>query len=125
MRVQCLEGTQSAVAETEEVVSHDCGTYLQKLHTLMIAYALAGVTPLPGVGHLTKNSSGCQFYGVCRGTPRRAVAILLQGTEVSAPAACRQALGVAPASGQRSVGSQIPGEHPAAGSSSQGVDGNT
>ena len=37
-----------------EVVSHDCDTYLQKLHTPLIAYALAGVAPLPGVGDPTK-----------------------------------------------------------------------
>ena len=35
-------------------MSHDCDTYLQKLHTLMIAYALAGVAPFFGVGDPTK-----------------------------------------------------------------------
>ena len=42
------EGLFTDAAETEEVVSHDCDTYLQKLHTLMIVYALAGVAPLLG-----------------------------------------------------------------------------
>ena len=48
------EGLFTEEAETVEVVSHDCDTYLQKLHTLMIAYALAGVAPLPGVGDPAK-----------------------------------------------------------------------
>ena len=34
--------------ETDEVVSKDTDTYLDKLHTLMIAYAMAGVHPVPG-----------------------------------------------------------------------------
>ena len=36
------EGLFTDKAETEEGVSHDCDTDFQKLHTLMIAYALAG-----------------------------------------------------------------------------------
>ena len=87
-------------AEKEEVVSHDCDTYLQKLHTLMIAYALAGVAPLPGVGSLG------QLHGICGGASGRTLAVLLSGTEVSTPAACGQAL---------AVGDQIPGEHPVVG----------
>ena len=51
------EGLFTEKAETEEVVSHDCDTYLQKLHMR-------------------------QFYGACGGNFGRAVAILLQGTEV-------------------------------------------
>ena len=34
--------------ETDEVVSKDTDTYLDKLRTLMIAYAMAGVHPVPG-----------------------------------------------------------------------------
>ena len=49
---------------TEEVEAEDTGvhdetdenTYLDKLHTLLLAYAMAGVEPLPGVG-LTKEST--------------------------------------------------------------------
>ena len=36
------------------MVSQDGDTYLKKLHILMMAYALAGVAPLPGVGDPTK-----------------------------------------------------------------------
>ena len=34
--------------ETDEVVSKNTDTYLDKLHTLMIAYPVAGVHPVPG-----------------------------------------------------------------------------
>ena len=62
-----FEGLFTEEAETEEAVSHDCDTYLQKLHTPMIAYALAGVAPLPGVGDPTKEfilgANSTEFVG--------------------------------------------------------------
>ena len=67
-------------AKTEEVVSHDCDTYLRKLHTLMIAYALAGVA---GVTEIRKAFVlGANSAGFVK-------AALPEG---SAPSASRQAL---------------------------------
>ena len=44
-------------AETEELVSKDAETYLHKLYTLMLAYALAGAGPLTGVADPSKEKT--------------------------------------------------------------------
>ena len=53
--------------ETEDMGVHDENTYLDKLHTLLLAYAMAGVEALPGVD-LTKESTlgaaSVEFVGV-------------------------------------------------------------
>ncbi|CAE7438652.1 unnamed protein product [Symbiodinium necroappetens] len=41
--------TEEIETETEESISKDVETYLDKLYTLLLAYAMAGVHPLPGV----------------------------------------------------------------------------
>ena len=42
------EGLYTDEVEDEEPSSHDADAYLDKLHTLLIAYAIAGASPLPG-----------------------------------------------------------------------------
>ena len=44
-------------AETEELVSKDAETYLDKLYTLMLAYALTGAGPLTGVADPSKEKT--------------------------------------------------------------------
>jgi len=42
------DGLYTDEVEDEEPSSHDADAYLDKLHTLLIAYAIAGASPLPG-----------------------------------------------------------------------------
>ena len=51
------DGLFTEKAETEESYTADCDTYLNKLHTLLIAYSLAGCQPLPGVADATKEQT--------------------------------------------------------------------
>ena len=51
------DGLFTEEAETEESYTADCDTYLNKLHTLLIAYSLAGCQPIPGVADATKEQT--------------------------------------------------------------------
>ena len=51
------DGLFTEEAETEESYTADCDTYLNKLHTLLIAYSLAGCQPMPGVADATKEQT--------------------------------------------------------------------
>ena len=51
------DGLFTEEAETEESYTADCDTYLNKLHTLLIAYLLAGCQPLSGVADATKEQT--------------------------------------------------------------------
>ena len=51
------DGLFTEEAETEESYAADCDTYLNKLHTLLIAYSLAGCQPMPGVADATKEQT--------------------------------------------------------------------
>ena len=51
------DGLFTEEAETEESYTADCDTYLNKLHTLLIAYSLAGCQPVPGVADATKEQT--------------------------------------------------------------------
>ena len=42
------EGLYTDEVDDEEPATHDVDTYLDRLHTLMLAYAIAGAAPLPG-----------------------------------------------------------------------------
>ena len=66
--------------ETEGSISKDVETYLDKLYTLLLAYAMAGVHPLPGVD-LSKEAEEL-FSGICGGPPRCRHGVLLSGQEM-------------------------------------------
>ena len=51
------DGLFTEEAETEESYTADCDTYLNKLHTLLIAYSLAGCQPIPGVADAAKEQT--------------------------------------------------------------------
>lgn len=54
-------------AETEEAISKDADTYLDKLYTLLLAYSMAGVHPLPGTDpakEVALSASSVEFVGV-------------------------------------------------------------
>ena len=51
------DGLFTEEAATEESYTADCDTYLNKLHTLLIAYSLAGCQPMPGVADATKEQT--------------------------------------------------------------------
>ena len=51
------DGLFTEEAEIEESYPADCDTYLNKLHTLLIAYSLAGCQPMPGVADATKEQT--------------------------------------------------------------------
>lgn len=42
------DGLYTDEVDDEEPASHDADSYLDKLHTLLLAYAIAGASPLPG-----------------------------------------------------------------------------
>ncbi|CAE7730172.1 unnamed protein product [Symbiodinium sp. CCMP2592] len=53
--------------DTEEAVTKDADTYLDKLYTLLLAYSMAGVFPLPGVDmskEAVLSASSADFVGV-------------------------------------------------------------
>ena len=51
------DGLFTEEAETEESYTAACDTYLNKLHTLLIAYSLAGCQPLSGVADAAKEQT--------------------------------------------------------------------
>ncbi|CAE7447917.1 unnamed protein product, partial [Symbiodinium pilosum] len=51
------DGLLTEEAETEESYTADCDTYLNKLHTLLIAYSLAGSQPIPGASDASKEQT--------------------------------------------------------------------
>jgi len=61
------ENLYTEEVETEEAVSRDVDTYLDKLYTLLLAYSMAGVHPLPGVDMSKEaclSASSVEFVGV-------------------------------------------------------------
>ena len=63
-RRHLADGLYTDEPETDEVVARDVDTYLQKLHTLMIAYAINGTQPIAGVDPVNEKALGantCAF----------------------------------------------------------------
>ncbi|CAE7417046.1 unnamed protein product [Symbiodinium sp. CCMP2592] len=63
-RRKLADGLYTDEPEVDEVVARDVDTYLHKLHTLMIAYALNGVQVIAGVdpaGEKALGANSCQF----------------------------------------------------------------
>ncbi|CAE7943544.1 unnamed protein product, partial [Symbiodinium necroappetens] len=61
------ENLYTEEVETEEAVSRDVDTYLDKLYTLLLAYSMAGVHPLPGADmskEASLSASSVEFVGV-------------------------------------------------------------
>ncbi|CAE7261262.1 FCPB [Symbiodinium sp. CCMP2592] len=66
-RRKLADGLYTDEPEVDEVVARDVDTYLHKLHTLMIAYALNGVQVIVGVdpsGQKALGANTCQFVEV-------------------------------------------------------------
>ncbi|CAE7194368.1 unnamed protein product [Symbiodinium sp. CCMP2592] len=66
-RRKLADGLYTDEPEVDEVVARDVDTYLHKLHTLMIAYALNGVQVIAGVdpaGEKALGANSCQFVEV-------------------------------------------------------------
>ena len=63
--------------ETDEHVSKDAETYLDKLYILMLAYAIAGAAPFAGVGPNQGEDLGSQLYGLCGGPARCGLGVLV------------------------------------------------
>ena len=114
------DGLFTEEAETEESYTADCDTYLNKLHTLLIAYSLAGCQPHQGAdlgGGLDRVRGGPAGHHASVLLPSQAGCLRDAGQQASCLAAGARL-------GRKvRVGDQVPRGHPFVGGSRQGAYG--